>query len=92
MVSDYFEARRLPKSPTRHIAIRGFIIDSVSEKPISLGMVTLVETSASTKITKQGKFNFKHFPEGEFTLRFKNLAYELLLVTVRRYESKHSHI
>ena len=89
MVNDYFEARRLPKSPTRHIAVRGFVIDSVSEEPVSLGMVTLVETGESTKITKKGKFNFKHFPEGEFTLRFENLAYEPLLVTVRRYATEH---
>jgi len=92
MVNDYFAARKLPKSPVRHIDLRGLITDATNDEPVALGLVTIVETGESAKITAKGHFNFKHFPEGEFTLKIENLAYKTNMITVRRYAEEHLYI
>ncbi len=92
LVNHYFEARKLSKSPVRHIALRGLIIDAKSDEPIALGLVSVVETGAKTKVTAKGHFNFKQFPEGEFTLKIENLAYKPQLVTVRHYAEEHLYL
>jgi len=89
MVDDYFAARKLPKLITRHIDVRGFVVDALSEKPLSFGLVTVVETKQTTNITSRGNFNFKNFPEGESTLLIENLGYETLVVPVRRHATEH---
>lgn len=92
VVNDYFAARKLPKSPVHHIDLRGLIIDATNEEPVTLGVVTVVETGEMAKITAKGHFNFKHFPEGEFTLKIENLAYKTIMITVRRYAEEHLYL
>lgn len=92
MVNHYYAARKLPKTSTWHYDVRGFVVNSETEEPVALGEVTVEETGQSTHITPQGKFNFKQFPEGEFTLKIENLAYKTQLVTIRRYAEQHIRI
>lgn len=88
MVNDYLAARKLPRTNTRHIDVRGTVVDAHTGKPLIFGLVTVLETKQTTKITKRGNFIFKTFPEGESTLRIENLGYVTFEVPVRRNEKE----
>ncbi|RZT91740.1 carboxypeptidase-like protein [Ancylomarina subtilis] len=88
-VNHYFTARQVPAAIHRHYDVLGYITDEVSGKPISLGQVSVEGQDLSVKITANGTFRFKSFPEGEFRLKIENMGYNTLFVSVRRYASEH---
>ncbi|RUT73273.1 carboxypeptidase-like regulatory domain-containing protein [Ancylomarina longa] len=92
MVTAYFSARKTTKTTTQHIDVRGFIVDKASGLPISYGNVTVIENGMQTGITEKGNFNFKNFPEGEFTLKVENINYETVMLTIRRYSNQYLNI
>ncbi|PXY02278.1 hypothetical protein DF185_06420 [Marinifilum breve] len=92
MVNAYFSARKLQKVNTSHIDVRGFIVDKETGSAISYGEVSVVENDMQTKITKNGYFSFKNFPDGEFTLKVENINYETTMITIRRYSNQYLNI
>ncbi|MDQ2178050.1 carboxypeptidase-like regulatory domain-containing protein [Marinifilum sp. D714] len=92
MVNAYFSARKLQKTNTSHIDVRGFIVDKETGSAISYGEVSVVENDMQTKITKNGYFSFKNFPDGEFTLKVENINYETTMITIRRYSNQYLNI
>jgi len=92
MVTAYFSARKITKSTIQHIDVRGFIIDKETGMSISYGNVSVVENGMQTRITGKGNFNFKNFPEGEFTLKVENINYETVMLTIRRYSNQYLNV
>ncbi len=72
--------------------IIGYIIDSKSEKPISLGKVFVEGQNLSVAITVNGTFRFKSFPEGEYRLKIENVGFETFFVPIRRCASERTKL
>ena len=91
-VSHYFAARQTAKAPHRSYDVLGYLTDAATGESISLGSVTVEGLDLSVKITVNGTFRFKSFPEGEYRLKIENMNYKTLYIPIRRYASERSKL
>lgn len=91
-VNHYFSARQTTKALQHPYDVLGYLSNSATGEPVSLGTVSVEGFNLSVGITVNGTFRFKSFPEGEHRLIINNINYKTLYVTIRRYASERTKL
>lgn len=86
--ASYHTARKIIKTGTRSIAIRGLITEATSGLPLMNASISFIPTTDGTKASaentkplivkksaKKGGFNIKSLPEGTYTVIIKKIGY-----------------
>ncbi|MBI9032861.1 MAG: carboxypeptidase-like regulatory domain-containing protein [Bacteroidales bacterium] len=70
MYDDYVVATRPPKVPNHHMALKGCVLNAVTNEPIQNVTISINNNGTYRRGGTMGKYQFQNLPNGEHTISF----------------------